>query len=91
MIALKFITTDGRLTALRRSGIPDDIENGRVLQPTSPGDRGLLDMSLEVMELESQAPAEAVHNSDNNGLDVSSSSSQIESRFPLLNCCLVLH
>jgi hypothetical protein len=79
------MTTDRRLTAVRLSDIPDDIKNSCVLQPAGPGDMGLLDMSLEVMELGFRAPAEAVRDSDSNGLDVSSCPSQIESRCPSLN------
>lgn len=90
MIALDFMTTNGRLTAVRRSDIPDDIEDSRLLQHASPGDDGPLDMSSEPMELEIRVPAD-VCDSDNNGLDISNYSGQIESMFSLFNFCFVLH
>jgi hypothetical protein len=83
MIMLDFKTTDGRLTAVRRPDIPDGIESSRLQQHASPGDKGLLAMSSELMELELQAPAEAVCDSDYNSLDVRSCSDQIESMFSL--------
>jgi hypothetical protein len=69
MIALDFMTTNGRLTAVYRLDIPDNIKDSCLLQHASPSDRGPLDMLLEPIELEIRVPAN-ICDSNNNGLDI---------------------